>query len=63
MAPNSATKGTVCCMIIGTRNADTVSAMLNLKPGRPPTLLENSVTSMMKISAKMPTKNHVVMTT
>ena len=45
IAENSATKGTVCSMIIGTRSAETASASWMVKPGSPTVRLENSVKS------------------
>ncbi len=44
-------KGTVCCMIMGTRRADTASASWMVKPGSPAVRLENSVKSMSMTNA------------
>ncbi len=61
IAAINATKGTACCMIIGTRNADTASASWMLKPDIPTVRLENSVKSISVISAYTPRKYHAVM--
>ena len=60
IAAKSPMNGTTCCITIGTLSAETASPVFTVKPGSPPALLENSVKSMMKTSARIPTKNHAV---
>ena len=51
MAEKSATNGTVCCIIIGTRSAETVSATPVVYPGMPEMRFASSVKSMSETSA------------